>query len=119
MPEQPTEPAASASSRGRPLAMLRYAAVCLLVAVIAGVRGFGIFAGASGAGVSSAMALVERDGAGRADRLHHAAGGRARAVRGGRAASLKRGGGPLAACFARRRGVPPSMPLSSPPRRPA
>ncbi|WP_186103268.1 DUF1328 domain-containing protein [Burkholderia gladioli] len=49
MPEQPTEPAASASSRGRPLAMLRYAAVCLLVAVIAGVRGFGIFAGASGA----------------------------------------------------------------------
>ncbi len=62
---------------------------------------------------------VERDGAGRADRLHHAAGGRARAVRGGRAASLKRGGGPLAACFARRRGMPPSMPLSSPPRRPA
>ncbi len=62
MPEQPTELAASASSRGRPLAMLRYAAVCLLVAVIAGVRGFGIFAGASGAGVSSAMALVERIG---------------------------------------------------------
>lgn len=59
MPEQPTEPA---SSRGRPLAMLRYAAVCLLVAVIAGVRGFGIFAGTSGAGVSSAMALVERIG---------------------------------------------------------
>ncbi|WP_186210127.1 hypothetical protein [Burkholderia gladioli] len=79
MPEQPTEPA-PASSRGRPLAMLRYAAVCLLVAVIAGVRGFGIFAGvrgfgifagvrgfgifagASGAGVSNAMALVERIG---------------------------------------------------------
>ncbi|WP_208453061.1 hypothetical protein [Burkholderia gladioli] len=62
MPEHPTEPAAPASSRGRPLAMLRYAAVCLLVAVIAGVRGFGIFAGASGAGVSNAMALVDRIG---------------------------------------------------------
>ncbi|WP_186143086.1 hypothetical protein [Burkholderia gladioli] len=61
MPERSPEPRVPASRSGRSAALLRYAAICFLVAAIAGVRGFGMLGGAaSEAAVPAGFAVAEQ-----------------------------------------------------------